>query len=157
MITSEILENAKSIGGNECWKMLKENMSKGQEFYTTDLGKVSFLGFVSREDGKEVAIFRTRSGMTSYDYFYRELLCKGDVFLSKEDMDQKIFDRNYWKMVDKAKYNSKLLHKMLTMLTDVISVEVTVKSDLGQVTQICNLEDVFESDNVGCVISITTI
>ena len=156
MITNELLETVNKSGGRESWTILKENMSKGQDFYTTDMGKISFLDFIKREDGKDIAIFRSKSGITSYEYFYRELLCKSCVFLSQRDLDDKIFEKDYWKMINAAKHDNYLLHKMLRMLTDVISVEVTTLSESkGTVTQICNVEDVFESDNVGCIISVT--
>lgn len=156
MITNEILELVNKSGGRESWSILKENMSKGQEFYTTDLGKITFLDFIKREDDIDIAIFRTKTRITSYEYFYRSLLCKSDVFLSQKDLDDAIFQKDYWKMVNAAKYDGHLLHKMLRMLTDVISVEVTtVLGDKGTVVQICNVDDVFESDNVGCVLSVT--
>lgn len=117
MITLELIADARKVGGKESWRVLKQGMKSGQKFYCTSLGEMEFIGFVAG-----VTIFKTRNGYSSYDYFYRELMCADVLFLSKQDMiDANIHSSlnnlyhmvknkdDFWKQVDSLR--DRVCHK----------------------------------------------
>ena len=87
MIDSNIISKAMELGGRESWLLIRDNMTQGQCFYSVSYGPLVFVDFIVNEKGSRVPIFRNKSGLTSCDYFYRDLLC-GDIFILKSDCEK---------------------------------------------------------------------
>ena len=153
MINLDIIEKAKEIGGKESWFFIKENMSSGQDFYTTDIGKITFLSFVENENEILVPIFRTETGLSSYDYFFRELLCGGSVFLRQEQAESKRVKSAINRMSREFKSDIDFKIILAEFISESLCVEVNQK-DESKPAKILTVNDCFIGDNGTILLSV---
>lgn len=157
MITNGIINQAIECGGRGSWEVIKKNMTHGQDFYTTDIGKIKFIQFINNEKGNEVPIFRTKSGaLSSYDYFYRELICKDSVFLKEVDAENKKL-KNQIKRI-RSNFEDALDFDLLILklIESNLTVEV-VSEDERKYSKILDVKDCFIGDNGNLIISVDDI
>lgn len=155
MINETVLQEAIQIGGAGCWQHVKINMVAGQKFYTTDLGVILFVGFIDNEKGVSVPIFRSRTGLSSYDYFYREIICGGSVFITENYLNNKVLKSKINRLASDYGLED-FLNAVLNEFKVELSVELNPKSELEH-TKILAVNDVIRSDNGGVIISVDDI
>ena len=153
MIDCFILDKAAALGGAGSWSLVKDSMSPGQDFYTTDIGKITFINFITNENGSDVPIFRTNRGLSSYEYFYRELLCGDSVFICQEKAKEMVVINKIKRL--KFEFDNDPLFALMVMqeVCGNISVELNPVNE-SEHTKTLSVKDLFIGDNGECLISV---
>jgi len=152
MIDSNIINKAIMIGGRESWALIRDNMDQGQRFYSVSYGTLVFVDFIVNEKGSRVPIFRNKAGLTSCDYFYRDLLC-GDIFISKSDCEKESL-KSKLRMLKTSFHSDDDFYLALSeFVAPRLKVELN-RCDDSMHNQIIDVKDCFISDNGGILISV---